>query len=228
MKAGDLENLLQQRRSVRAFLPEPVDRDCIEAILKDARQAPSGANLQPGCFHVLAGHALTGLIESLELAIKQNRPTVDEYSYFPRVMPKSLKARQIAAGFALYNALGIERLDKKARRKQFDRNYRFFDAPVGVVVTIERSMGKGCFMDMGMALMNFFISAQSRGLGSSGIGALAHHADVVHEYLQLPDNEMVVCGIALGKPDKSHPVNQVRTDREALASFSRFYGFGED
>lgn len=225
MKTHELENLLAQRRSIRAFLPDKIERECIEAIVTDARRAPSGANLQPGQFHVLSGEPLLGLIHALEHAIANDRDVVDEYSYFPASMSKELKRRQIAAGKALYNALGIERLDKEARRKQFVQNYRFFDAPVGVVVTIDRDMGKGCFMDMGMALMNFFISAQSRGLGTSGIGALAQHADVVHEYLALPTKEMVVCGIALGKPDLSHPVNDVRTARAELDAFSRFYGF---
>jgi len=228
VKEGELQKLLQQRRSVRAFLSDQIDRETIEAILIDARRAPSGANLQPGYFHVLTGTALSGLVDALENAIDSKRETVAEYSYFPERLPKSLKDRQIAAGFALYNALGIERRDTKARREQFARNYRFFDAPVGIVVSIDRDMGKGCFMDMGMALMSLFMSVESRGLGSSGIGALAHHADVAHEYLQLPEGEMVVCGIAIGLPDTSHPVNRVQTEREVLASFSHFYGFDSE
>lgn len=225
ISALEFSAFLGQRRSVRAFLPEPVPRESIEAILSDARRAPSGANLQPGQFHVLTGDALAGLVSELLDAFDSNRPIVEEYSYFPDVMPKELKRRQIAAGVALYDALGIERLDKTARRNQFANNYRFFDAPVGIVVSIKRDMGKGCFMDMGMSLMSFFLSAQSRGLGSSGIGALANYADVVHRYLQLPEQEMVVCGIALGTADLSHPVNAVRTERENINAFSKFYGF---
>lgn len=227
MSDNNFSELLAKRRSVRAFLPESVPRESIEAILSDARRAPSGANLQPGHFHVLTGAKLNGLVSELLAAFDSNRPTVNEYSYFPSVMPKQLKRRQMAAGVALYEALGIERLDKPARQEQFANNYRFFDAPVGIVVSIKRDMGKGCFMDMGMALMSFFLSAHSRGLGSSGIGALANYADVVHSYLQLPEEEMVVCGIALGKPDLSHPVNAVRTERESIDSFTNFYGFDD-
>jgi len=222
---NELEQLLAQRRSTRAFLPDAIGREQIEAILRVARTAPSGANLQPGQFHVLTGNALLELTQKLSDAHSRNRETVAQYSYFPETLSKELKARQHAAGFALYKALGIERRDTKARREQFALNYQFFHAPIGIVVTIDKKMGKGCFMDLGMTLMSFMISAQSRGLGTCGIGALANHADVVHECLSLPEDELVVCGMALGVPDESHRVNQVKTEREPVESFSHFRGF---
>jgi len=225
VNSNEIENLIEQRRSIRAFLPDAIDRPSLEAILTCARQAPSGANLQPGRFHVLTGSALSELVDALAEAIRLNKRPVAQYSYFPKVLSPELKARQHEAGFALYKALGIDRRDTQARREQFARNYRFFDAPVGIVVSIDRDMGKGCYMDLGMGLMNLFISAQSRGLGTSGIGALANHADVVHECLALPEQELVVCGIALGLPDHDHPVNSVTTPREPLASFTTFSGF---
>jgi nitroreductase len=187
--------------------------------------APSGANLQPGEFHVLTGGALANLTSKLDEALTAHQSEVSEYSYFPDPMPARLKARQRAAGFALYDALQIAKRDVKARRQQFRRNYQFFDAPVGIVVSIQRNMGKGCFMDLGMALMAFFLAAENRGLGATGIGALANHADVVHDALKLESSDMVVCGIALGKPDPSQPVNNCRTEREPLENYAWFKGF---
>ena len=210
---------------MRGFLPEPVSRATVADLLSLARMAPSGANLQPGEFHVLTGDALANLTGKLDEAMTVGRPMVSEYSYFPEPMPARLKARQQAAGFALYDALGIAKRDVKARREQFQRNYQFFDAPVGIVVSIQRDMGKGCFMDLGMALMAFFLAAESRGLGATGIGALANHADVVHESLGLEPSEMVVCGIALGKPDLAQGVNGCRTEREPLENYAGFKGF---
>ncbi|PID46669.1 MAG: oxidoreductase [Proteobacteria bacterium] len=227
MKLTEIETVLNRRRSVRAYLPDPVARETLEVLLKIARRAPSGGNLQPGCFHVLTGEALTGLVEQLVQASDIQREPVAEYSYFPKKMARHLRARQFGAGRALYQALGIERKDKAARNAQFALNYRFFDAPVGIVVTIDPSMGKGCFMDLGMAIMSLFASAESRGLSSTGIGALANYADIAHDYLQLPDNEMVVCGIALGYADTQHPVNTVVTEREPLENFTMFYGFDD-
>ncbi|SIO05103.1 nitroreductase [Vannielia litorea] len=216
---------LAQRRSVRGFLPDPVARSTVEAILTDARRAPSGANLQPGRFIALTGTPLAALSGALAEAIAEGRPQVAEYSYFPKHMPPELKARQRAAGYALYEALGIERRDLDGRRRQFDRNYRFFDAPVGVIVTIDRGMGKGCFMDLGMAIMALLASAEARGLATCGLGAIAHHGDVVHEALGLPEGELVVCGIALGRADPAHPANAVRTAREPLEVFTELRGF---
>lgn len=225
MHFTEIDKLLDQRRSVRAFLSDPVDHDTLKTILHVARRAPSGGNLQPGCFHVLTGDSLHGLVNQLVEANNQQRDPVAQYSYFPGKMSRKLRNRQFAAGYALYNALGIDRKDKLGRNAQFARNYRFFDAPVGIVVTIDPSMGKGCFMDMGMAIMSLLASAESHGLSTTGIGALANYADVTHAYLQLPEDEMVVCGIALGYADANHPVNTVQTEREPLENFASFYGF---
>lgn len=148
-----------------------------------------------------------------------------EYSYFPDPMPTELKDRQRKAGYALYSALGIDRRDIAGRREQFARNYAFFGAPVGVVVTIDRRMGKGCFMDLGMSIMTFLLAAHSEGLGATGIGALANYGKTVHQHLALPEHEMVVCGIALGHPDTQAPVNTFRTERCALSEFTSFRGF---
>jgi nitroreductase len=128
-------------------------------------------------------------------------------------------------GFALYESQGIARRDVKRRREQFAQNYQFFGAPVGVVVTIDRNMGKGCFMDLGMALMSFLLSAEDHKLGASGIGALANFGPVVHKHLKLPEDEMVVCGIALGVADKAAKINNFRTKRQELNEFTSFRGF---
>lgn len=219
------EQVLAGRRSVRQFTDAPVSRADVARILTAARQAPSGANLQPGRFHVLTGDALAQLSGTLIAAAADGRPHVSEYSYFPADMAPELKAKQRAAGYALYEALGIARRDLPGRRAQFNRNYRFFDAPVGIVVTIDAGMGKGCFMDLGMTLMALFLAAEDMGLGATGIGALANYGDLVHEVLALPDGELVVCGIALGVADTAAPVNGFRTARDALDDFATFDGF---
>lgn len=224
---SDFERLMRGRRSVRAFTPEPVPRVTVEAICRLARLAPSGANLQPGRLHVLSGEALGGLTAALGAAIAAGEPQTSEYGYFPEPLPKILQARRRAAGYALYAALGVDKRDLEGRRRQFERNYAFFGAPVGVVATIDRKMGPGCFMDMGMSLMGFFLAAEDFGLGATGIGALAHYGPAVHRHLGLPQEEMVVCGIALGHPDRAAPVNHFRTDRADLAEYASFKGFPE-
>lgn len=219
--------LLEQRRSCRAFLPDMVPLADLGEILSAARRAPSGANLQPGGFHVLTGAPLAMLCEALA-DVAQSPPEPSEYSYFPKQMPPPLRARQHTAGYALYNALGIERRDIAARQAQFAKNYRFFDAPVGILVTIDRNMGSGCFMDLGMALMALMLQAQSMGYGTCGIGALANHGRLTHQTLGLAEDEVVVCGIALGRPDTRAPVNVFRTERAPIKEYATFHGFEED
>lgn len=222
---ASVDGLLTSRRSVRAYLDRPVALAEVQDICRLARTAPSGANLQPGHYHVLTGAPLRDLITSLDQALDRGDPPASEYSYFPEPMPAHLKARQRAAGYALYQALGIGRRDLDGRRQQFRRNYAFFGAPVGVIVTIDRRMGAGCFMDLGMSLMAFLIAAEARGLGASGIGAMANYGPQIHQALALPGDEMVVCGLALGYPDPDAPENHFRTERAELPDFTSFHGF---
>ncbi|SFR57008.1 Nitroreductase [Yoonia tamlensis] len=222
---SDFSEILKRRRSVRAFTNDPIDRATIELLCHAARRAPSGANLQPGKFHVLTGAPLAALSSRLEQANADATPVALEYSYFPDMMSADLKDRQRKAGYALYKALGIARRDTAARRAQFAKNYRFFDAPVGIIVTIDRDMGKGCFMDLGMAIMTFLLAAEAAGLGATGVGAIANYGGIVHDHLKLPADELVVCGIAVGKPDRQAAVNQFRTERLPLADFTSFQGF---
>jgi nitroreductase len=223
----DFDDLIARRRSVRAFTKDRIERKTLEKICTNARRSPSGANLQPGKFHVLTGAPLENFKDRLAQAADQNTPIDLEYSYFPEKMPEALKTRQRKAGFALYEALGISRRDVAGRRAQFAKNYAFFDAPVGVVVTIDRDMGKGCFMDLGMAIMTFLLAADAEGLGATGIGAIANYGAIVHDHLGLPDDEMVICGMAIGVADTQAPVNQFKTERDALDVFTTFRGFDE-
>ncbi|MTH35248.1 nitroreductase [Paracoccus limosus] len=221
----EFSQLLRGRRSVRAYTDQPVDRDTVAEILRLARTAPSGANLQPGHFHVLTGAPLADLTRALQAEIGAGTPETSEYSYFPDPMPPVLKQRQRAAGYALYQALGIARRDIVGRQQQFLRNYGFFGAPVGMVVTIDRAMGKGCFMDLGMSLMALFLAAEARGLGATGIGALANYGPQVHRLLDLPAGQLVVCGVALGHADPDAPENRLRTERAGLDEYASFRGF---
>lgn len=223
MTANILFQLLKQRQSCRAFTQQSVTRRDIEKILLAARLAPSGANLQPGSFHILTDEALVHFTKQLSRIAAVQPPESPSYSYFPKPMSTSLKRRQRAAGYGLYQALGIDKRDILQRKQQFLANYRFFDAPVALVVTIDKSMGAGCFMDLGMTLMALMMAAESLGYATCGIGALANYGNNVHRLLQLPTDQQVICGIALGVKDPNAAVNQFRTTRSDLSEFSHFY-----
>lgn len=213
------ERLVRERHSVRAFLPDPIALATVQQIMTTARRAPSGANLQPGHFWYLQGEKRAHLSHALCAAFRAGVHEQEEYDYFPQPMPMHLRKRQVSAAQALYGALGVARGDTQARTAQFERNYRFFDAPVALVVTIQRDLGHGGFMDLGMCLHSVMLAAQAQGLASCAIGALASYPKLVKECLGLADDQIVVCGLAMGKEDTQHPINQTRTQRVEMADY---------
>lgn len=218
-RAADYAALARSRRSVRGFLPDPVAQDLLEQLLETARLAPSGANLQPGRFWLLQGQKRARLSAALCEAVRTQQPEREDYGYFPDPMPMQLRKRQVAAAQALYRSLGVARGDAAARQQQFERNYRFFDAPVALLVTLDRAFGSGGFMDLGLCLHGLLMAAHAQGLGACAIGALASYPHIVRRELGLPDSEVVVCGVALGWPDPQAPDNRTQTEREALAQY---------
>lgn len=209
------------RNSTRRFTAQPVPEGWLEAMLAEARCAPSGANLQPGEFIQLEGDARRRLSDALVGAYRNGTPQQEDYSYFPQPMPMTLRRRQVAAAQALYGALGAARDDREARQAQFERNFRFFDAPVALLVTIDGRMGSGCYMDLGMCLYGLMMAAAARGLGSCAIGALASYPALVRETLGLDAGQYIVCGMALGYADDAAPENAVRTARREVGDFLR-------
>lgn len=135
-----------------------------------------------------------------------------------------LRRRQVASAQALYSALGIARDDRAGRDEQFERNFRFFDAPVALIVTIEHDFGSGGYMDLGMSIYGLMLAAQSRGLSTCAIGAMASFPGLIRRHLGLDEGSRIVCGMALGYADPSAPVNTTRTTRCPLDDYFRTVG----
>ncbi|WP_295646266.1 nitroreductase [uncultured Methylibium sp.] len=216
---------ITSRRSVRAFLPTPVPRATVEEILQVAARAPSGTNIQPWKVTVLTGAALKRLCDAItsvhndpaEMARHQ-----EEYAYYPRdwVAPYIDRRRKI--GWDLYGLLGIGKTDKARMHAQHGRNYVFFDAPVGLIFTIDRVLEQGSWLDYGMFLQNVMVAARGRGLDTCPQAAFTPFHRVIARELQLPDTEMLVCGMALGQADPAAVENRLVTEREPVAGFVRF------
>ena len=205
-----------QRRSIRGFTPQPVADTVLDAILQEARQAPSGANLQPGYFWQVCGDLRGELTSRLQQAYEAGAQEEEDYGYFPNPLPMSLRKRQVSAAQALYGALGVERGDAAGRARQFGRNFQFFDAPVALIITIDSGFGPGGYMDLGMTLYGLQLAAAAMGLGSCAIGALASYPATVRRVLELPEHQHIVCGLAIGWADETAPVNQTHTTRAPL------------
>jgi nitroreductase len=213
------------RRSIRAFLPTPVAREDVGAILEVAARAPSGTNTQPWRVHVLTGAAKERLSDRILAAYAdpaQNREHVEEYAYYPREWVSPFVDRRRKVGWDLYALLGLTRDNKAGMAAQHGRNYRFFDAPVGMIFTIDRIMEQGSWLDYGMFLQNIMVAARGRGLDTCPQAAFTQFHRIISDELGLPENEMVVCGMALGFADLDKVENTLVTDREPVSTFARF------
>jgi nitroreductase len=216
---------ITSRRSIRAFLPTPVARDDIAAILDVARRAPSGTNTQPWKVYVLTGPArdrLCARITGVYRDPEQNRRHEEEYAYYPREWKSPYIDRRRKVGWDLYALLNLTRDNKEGMAAQHARNFNFFDAPVGLIFTIDRIMEQGSWLDYGMFLQNIMIAARGRGLDTCPQAAFTQYHSIIAEQLALPDNEMVVCGMALGIADPSRIENSLVTEREPVERFATF------
>jgi nitroreductase len=213
--------LALQRHSIRAYQPRPVADSLLRQVLTLARTAPSGANLQPGSFLSVVGEARQRLTADLAHGWRSGAQEPEDYSYFPTPMPMTLRRRQVAAAKALYGSLGIAQDDRAGRDQQFEQNFRFFGAPVALIATINGDFGSGGYMDFGMTLYGLMLAAQSQGLATCAIGAMASYPGLIRRSLGLDGNSKIVCGIALGYADADAAVNQTITERCALDQYFR-------
>jgi nitroreductase len=220
-----VDDAITSRRSIRAFLPTPVAQDDIRAILDVAARAPSGTNTQPWKVHVLTGAAKSGLSDAILATYQhpeQAKTHVEEYAYYPREWVSPFIDRRRKVGWDLYALLGLTRDDKAGMAAQHGRNYVFFDAPVGLIFTIDRVMAQGSWLDYGMFLQNIMVAARARGLDTCPQAAFTQFHRLIAERLALPANEMVVCGMALGFADPARIENTLVTEREPVSGFTRF------
>jgi nitroreductase len=223
--ANPVDAALITRRSIRAFLPTPVPRAEIEAILEAASRAPSGTNTQPWKVYVVTGESLVHLSRSLVAAY--NDPQRDalyreEYRYYPQRWVSPYIARRRKVGWDLYGLLGIEKGNKARMHEQHAQNYRFFGAPVGLFFTIDRGLERGSWLDYGMFVQAIMTAARGRGLDTCPQAAFTQFHPVIGEHLGLQDNEQLVCGMSLGYADEHALVNTLRTEREPVERFARF------
>ena len=216
---------ITSRRSMRAFLPTPVPRDTVEDILRIASRAPSGTNTQPWLVHVLTGTAKRRLSERIS-AIYEDPAELNahhqEYDYYPKEWTSPYIDRRRKVGWDLYGLLGLDKTDKAGMHRQHGRNYHFFDAPVGLIFSIDRAMQLGSWLDYGMFLQSIMVAARARGLHTCPQAAFTQVHRIIAEELAFRPEQMLVCGMALGYADPAAVENSLVTERAAVAEFARF------
>jgi nitroreductase len=220
---------IESRFSARAFLPTPVPRETVEELLRLASRAASGTNTQPWNVYVLHGASRDSLVEKVcaahdaiyaDPALAAQYP--EEYDYYPRQWVSPYIDRRRENGWSLYGLLGITKGDKDKMHAQHQRNYRFFDAPVGLMFTLDRIMGRGSLVDYGMFLQTLMVAARAHGLHTCPQAAWNGFARIILPHIGAGKDEMLVCGMALGHADPAHRVNTFRTPRESVANFTRW------
>jgi nitroreductase len=216
---------ISSRRSIRAFLPTPVAEEDIAAILEVAARAPSGTNIQPWKVTVVTGAARQRLVDAIQQVYLDKQAAAqhtEEYAYYPREWVSPFIERRRKVGWDLYALLGLGRDNKQGMAAQHARNFQFFDAPVGLIFTIDRVLEQGSWLDYGMFLQNIMVAARGRGLDTCPQAAFTQFHRIIAEQLELPANEMLVCGMALGYADESKIENTLITERAPLVQFARF------
>ena len=214
---------IEKRFSVRAFTKEVPDMKLISEILKTANAAPSGGNIQPWKVYVLSEQAKNNLAKETLQNFDTGVQEEIEYDIYPKPLADEYKKRRYECGADMYNALSIEKDDLDSRFKQIRENYNFFGAPIGMIITIDRSFGSNGWGHVGMFLENLWLSAIHFGLGLCLQESWSIYPKTVKKYIGHPDNEIIWCGVAIGYEDENHPINKYRTRRENLDSFVKFF-----
>ena len=222
-----VDQAIESRQSMRDFLPQPVSRETITRLLELASRAPSGTNTQPWKVYVLQGASRDSLVEKVCAAgeaIRAN-PAValeykEAYDYYPEKWVSPFIDRRRENGWGLYGLLGITKGDKEKMHAQHQRNFRFFDAPVGLMFTVDKVMGRGSLVDYGMFMQNLMVAARGHGLHTCPQAAWNGFAKIILPHIGAGPDEMLVCGLSLGYANETALVNTFRTPRVPVGEFT--------
>ena len=226
-QVNPIDQAILSRQSIRDFLPAPVPRETIAHLLELAARAPSGTNTQPWKVYVLQGASRAALVEKVCAAgeaIRANPELAGEfkeaYDYYPEKWVSPFIDRRRENGWGLYGLLGITKGDRDKIHAQQQRNFRFFDAPVGLMFTLDKVMGRGSLVDYGMFMQNLMVAARGHGLSTCPQAAWNGFAKIILPHIGAGPDEMLVCGMSLGYANDAALVNTFRTPRVAASEFT--------
>ncbi len=225
--AHAVDQAIESRQSTRDFLSTPVPREVIAHLLELAARAPSGTNTQPWKVYVLQGASRDALVDKVCAAgeaIRANPALTadykEAYDYYPEKWVSPFIDRRRENGWGLYGLLGITKGDKDKMHAQHQRNFKFFDAPVGLMFTLDKVMGRGSLVDYGMFMQNLMVAARGHGLHTCPQAAWNGFANIILPHIGAGPDEMLVCGMSLGYADETALVNTFRTPRVPASDFT--------
>lgn len=222
----DVRDAVASRYSCRSFLGKAVSENVVREIVQQAGRAPSAGNMQPWRVYALTGQPLEQL--KALLAPRMNELPKGEgtdYTIYPEPLGEPYRTRRSEVGELLYRSIGIPRDDRTARYRQFARNWKFFDAPVGLFFAREKSHGMAQWADIGGYLQTVALLARGYGLHTCPQQAWVSFHRTVRQFLEIPDHLMIYSGMSLGYADNAAPINRWRSPRAPLTEWATFRGF---
>lgn len=217
---------IESRKSIRAFTKQPVPKDAVERILQIAQRSPSGTNTQPWYAHVCTGKVKDAITDDvLSLAKAGGATPYEDHDYYPSSWKDIHRDRRRGVGWSLYGLLGIKKGDREASSKQGARNFKFFDAPVGLFITTDAYLGRGSWSDTGMYIQTIMLAARGLGLHTCAQAAWIQYQEPLFRHLKIPSDQVLVSGMSLGYADENAIENTLVSDREALENVASFSGF---
>ncbi len=221
-----VDQAIVDRYSARYFLDKQVSRNEIAEILEIAGHAPSGANIQPWRVYVVGGEVKESLCTAISREYAANAAGhVSEYKYYTEPLHEPFLSRRKKFGEIFYGALDIEYSDLEARQRQTARNFQFFEAPVGLIFTINRRLEVGSWLDLGMFIQSFMVSAKGRGFDTCAQETWSKFHTEIRHHLPLSEEELVVCAVSLGFSDPGKSKTRGVQTRLRIDEFSQFFGF---
>lgn len=223
----DVIEAIYQRKSIRGFHSDPVSKDILAKILDAACRAPSALNTQPWEFIVLTGDVLERVRTAIVDKLNKKEPMHPDHDAGVSWSKDSIyRERQVDLAKELFHLMDIRREDKEKRAAWLERGFRFFDAPVGILILTDHSLSDvGPLLDLGAAMQTLCLAALNFGLGTCIEDQGVLYPEVLRKIVQIPENKKIVIAIAIGYPDWDFPANALATSRDSLDNNTRWFGF---
>jgi len=215
----NVSEAVKSRRSIRAFLKNPVDDHLLKELLRISSRSPSGGNLQPWKIYVVNGKSMTSF---LEFQKTWHEPETPAYDIYPKSLKEPYRTYRYQLGEQMYDLLDITREDKDARIKQVMKNFEFFGAPCALFCFVDRQMGPPQWSDLGMFLQTFMLLAQEHGLDTCAQEAWSMKQESVSKFAGINDELMLFCGMSIGYKDPNAEVNKLYSERSSLDEWATF------
>ncbi|MBU4316094.1 MAG: nitroreductase [Proteobacteria bacterium] len=221
----DLIQAIQSRKSIRGYKPDPVPKEILKGILEIAGRAPSAMNTQPWEFFVLGGEVLKNVAEGNVRNLKEGVVPKGEHSVVGWTVDSVYRTRQVELAKELFRLMDIERGDNDKRGEWMERGFRFFDAPVAIILTADKSLAESTpLIDVGIVIQNICLAALNFGLGTCIEDQGVLYPDVLRQHADIPDSKRLIMAIALGYPDWTFPANRINSSRVSLDSNTYWRG----